>query len=68
MEILSRFGYVPSLNSENFSTFEHCIYGNKKKSSLKRIGKRNSEPIESIHNDISGPMPTILLGGASYSL
>lgn len=66
MKILSRFCYILEFNFSDFSIYDHCLFGKQTKSAHKRSGKRKSEPLNLVHIDVCGPMPTMSLGGASY--
>ena len=66
MLVLSHFGYVPSLDFSGFSMCEHYLYGKQAMNSHFAIIKKRSEPLELVHSDVCGPMPTVSMGGASY--
>ena len=66
METLSRSGYLPSLCFNEFPFCEHCMYGKQTRSSRVVSFEKDRRPLELVHSDVCGPMPTRSLGGASY--
>ena len=66
MQVLSCFGYIIGLDFLNFSVCEHCMYGKQAINSHPLVDKKQSEPLELVHSDVCGPMPTLSMGGASY--
>ena len=66
MESLTRFGYLPVLPYSDFPCCEFCDYGKHAKSSYKSLDKKQLQPLELVHSDVCGPMPTRLLGGGLY--
>ena len=66
MKELSRLGYLPGFNFSNFSVCEHCLYGKQMHSPHKRGSSRKSEPLQSVHSDVCGPMPMLSMGGVAY--
>ena len=67
METLSHFGYLPMLSFSNFSVCEHCQYGKQTRSVHQNINSDSStQPLDLVHTDVCGPMPTRSLGGALY--
>ena len=67
METLSRSGYLPALSFSDFSVCEHCQYGKQTKSVHRNSNSDSStQPLDLVHTDVCGPMPTRSLGGAVY--
>ena len=66
MEILSRFGYLPSFSFQDFEFCEHCVYGKQTQESHLQRGNRKDQRLALVHSDLCGPMPSLSLGGASY--
>ena len=66
METLSRSGYLPSLCFNEFPFCEHCMYGKQTQSSRVVSFEKDRQPLELVHSDVCGPMPTRSLGGTSY--
>ena len=66
MESLTRFGYLPVLPYSDFPFCEFCVYGKHAKSSHKSLDKKQLQPLELVHSDVCGPMPTRSLGGGLY--
>ncbi len=58
METLSRSGYLPSLSFSDFPFCEHCQYGKQTRTSRNVHFKKDRQPLDLIHNDVCGPMPT----------
>ena len=66
METLSHLGYLPALSFRDFPFYEHCQYGKQTRASCNVLFEKDRRPLELVHNDVCGPMPTKSLGGASY--
>ena len=66
MQVLSCFGFIPSLNCSNFLVCEHCMYGKQASNSHSIVSQKRCEPLEWVHSDVCGPMPTVSLGIANY--
>ena len=67
MKMLSHLQYLLDFNFSNFTICEHFMYGKQARPSHKKsCAKQNNEPLELVHCDVCGPMPTISLGGALY--
>ena len=66
IQFLSRSGYILGLDFSKFSMCEHFLYGKQAINSPSTVSKKRSEPLELVHNDVCGPMPTVSMGGASY--
>ena len=66
MEILYKFGYLSVLPYYDFSFCEYCVYGKHAKSTHKSLGKKSLQPLELVHSDVCGPIPTRSLGGGLY--
>lgn len=58
MKTLERFGYLPVLSFSDFSICEHCIYGKQTRSVHLPTNKKCLEPLELVHSDVCGPMPS----------
>ncbi|MCO5561711.1 hypothetical protein L7F22_015334 [Adiantum nelumboides] len=65
METLSHLGYVPSLSFFEFPFYEHCQYGKQTCASHNGSFEKERKPLQLVHSDVCGPMPTRYLGGAS---
>ena len=66
MKTLAHFGYLPVLSFSDFSLCEHCIYGKQTRTMHLPLNRKHVEPLELVHSDVCGPMPTKSLGGTSY--
>ena len=66
METLSRLGCLPKLCFSDFNFCEHCMYGKQTCTSRNVSFEKERQPLELIHSDICGPMPTRSLGGSQY--
>ena len=66
MNTLEHFGYFPMLCFFNFPICEHCIYGKQNRLTSPSLDRKRLQALEFVHSDVSGPMPTKSLGGASY--
>ena len=66
MQVLSWFGYILDLNFSDFLVCEHFLYGKQAVNSHSLVSKKQCEPLELVHSDVCGPMPTVSLGGANY--
>ena len=66
MEILSRYGHLPKLSFSDFVLCEHCQHGKKTRSAHKTNVNSSTKPLDLVHTDVCGPMPTRSLGGALY--
>ena len=66
MQVLSCFGFIPGLNFSDFSICEHCLYGKQTANSHSVVSQKRCEPLELVHSDVCGPMPTVSLRGAHY--
>ena len=66
MKVLSRFGYLPAFNFSHFFVCEHCLYGKQTQPPHKKGSSRKIEPLQLVHSDVCGPMPTASMGGSLY--
>ena len=66
MENLSRMGYFPALSFSDFPFCEHCLYGKQTRGSRNVKFDTVRQPLELVHSDVCGPMPSKSLGGAQY--
>ncbi|MCO5547999.1 hypothetical protein L7F22_001455 [Adiantum nelumboides] len=66
METLSRLGYLPSLSFFYFPFCEHCQYGKQTRAHCTHSFDRERKPLELVHSDLCGLMPSKSHGGASY--
>ena len=66
MQVLSCCGYILGLNFSYFSVCEHCLYGKQAANAHSIVNMKRCELLELVHSDVCGPMPTVLMGGASY--
>ena len=66
MQQLERTGYLPPLSFSDFQICEHCIYGKHTRNTFPSLDRKRLLPLELVHSDVCGPMPTKSLGGSSY--
>ncbi|MCO5578319.1 hypothetical protein L7F22_032160 [Adiantum nelumboides] len=66
MEMLSCLGYLPSLSFFDFSFCEHCQYGKQTQAHRTHSFDKERKPLELVHSDLCGPMPSKSHGGVSY--
>ena len=66
MKVLSRSGYLPAFNFQDFSVCEHCLFGKQTQSTHKKGSTRKTERLQLVHSDVCGPMPMASMGGALY--
>ena len=63
---MCHLGYLPILEYDDFPFCEHCQYGKQTRVSRNVHFQKDRQPLDLIHSDVCGPMPTQSLGGASY--
>ncbi|MCO5572532.1 hypothetical protein L7F22_026287 [Adiantum nelumboides] len=66
METLSRLGYLPSLSFFDFPFCERCQYGKQARAHCTHSFDKERKPLELVHSNLCGPMPSKYHGGASY--
>ena len=66
MQQLARTRYLPPLSFSDFQICEHCIYGKQIRKTSPSLDRKRLLPLELVHSDVCGPMPTKSLGGSSY--
>ena len=67
MKALSCLCYLPSLSYSDFPFCEHCQYGKQTRKSRTNVHfEKDRKPLELVHSDVYGSMPTQSLGGTSY--
>ena len=66
METLSPFSYLPMLSFSKFSVCEHCQHCKQTRNVHQIRSDSSTQPLDLVHTDVCGPMPTRSLGGALY--
>ena len=66
IKVLCCFDYMHVFNFLDFELCDFCVYYRHTKPVQKSLNQKKLAPLDLVHSDVCGPMPTRSLGGATY--